>query len=100
MNQDYIGSALDDLLLEEGILVETNTIAIKRVLAWQIEQIMKEKGLSKTQMAKSMHTSRAAFERLLNPENTSVTLKTMDRAAQAIGKRLKIDLVDSELVST
>jgi len=95
VNQNHIGSSLDDLLLEDGSLAEATAIAIKRVLAWQIEQVMQEKGLSKTAMAKSMHTSRAAFERLLNPENTSVTLKTMDRAAQAIGKRLKIDLVDA-----
>jgi len=95
VNQNHIGSSLDDLLLEDGSLAEATAIAIKRVLAWQIEQVMQEKGLSKTAMAKSMHTSRTAFERLLNPENTSVTLKTMDRAAQAIGKRLKIDLVDA-----
>jgi antitoxin HicB len=97
MNQNHIGSSLDDFLIEEGILTEVTTIAIKRVLAWQIAQIMEAKGLTKTDMAKSMHTSRAAFERLLDPENTSVTLKTMDKAAQAIGKRLKIDLVDSDL---
>ena len=91
INQNHLGSSLDDFLIEDGLLAEANAIAIKRVLAWQVEQVMKEKKLSKTEMSKLMHTSRAALERLLNPENTSVTLKTMDKAAQAIGKQLKID---------
>jgi len=99
INQNHLGSSLDDFLIEDGLLAETNAIAIKRVLAWQVEQVMKEKKLSKTEMSKLMHTSRAALERLLNPENTSVTLKTMDKAAQAIGKQLKIDLIDADFAS-
>jgi DNA-binding Xre family transcriptional regulator len=99
INQNHLGSSLDDFLIEDGLLAEVNAIAIKRVLAWQVEQVMKEKKLSKTEMSKLMHTSRAALERLLNPENTSVTLKTMDKAAQAIGKQLKIDLIDADFAS-
>lgn len=99
INQNHLGSSLDDFLIEDGLLAEANAIAIKRVLAWQVEQVMKEKKLSKTEMSKLMHTSRAALERLLNPENTSVTLKTMDKAAQAIGKQLKIDLIDADFAS-
>ncbi len=99
INQHHVGSSLDDLFEEDGILSEITAIAIKRVLAWQVEQVMKEKELSKTEMAKAMNTSRAALERLLDPKNTSVTLKTMDKAAKVIGKRLRIDLIDPELES-
>ena len=91
----YIGSSLDDLLEEDGALAEINAIALKRVLAWQIEQAMVENKLTKTKMAKQMKTSRASLDRLLDPENTSVTLSTIERAAKIVGKRLRIDLVDA-----
>ncbi len=89
----YIGSSLDDLLEEDGILDEVEAIAIKRILAWQVSQLMQEKGLTKTAMAQEMNTSRAALDRFLDPENTSVTLNTMVNAAKAVGKRLNIELV-------
>jgi antitoxin HicB len=89
----YIGSSLDALLEEDGILEEVDAIAIKRVLAWQVSQLMQEKGLTKTAMAQKMKTSRASLDRLLDPENTSVTLNTMVNAAKAVGKRLRIELV-------
>jgi predicted XRE-type DNA-binding protein len=89
----YIGSSLDDLLEEDGILEEVDAIAIKRVLAWQVQALMQEKGLTKTAMAQEMNTSRASLDRLLDPENTSVTLNTMVNAAKAVGKRLRIELV-------
>lgn len=91
----HIGSSFDDFLAEEGILAETTAIALKRVLAWEIRKAMTEEGLSKTAMARRMKTSRAALDRLLAPDNSSVTLHTMDRAATALGKRLRIDLVDA-----
>jgi predicted transcriptional regulator len=91
----HVGSSLDDLLEEEGLLTEVTTVAIKRTLAWQVEQAMKEKGLTKSAMAKAMDTSRAALERLLDPNNTSITLKTIDKAARVVGKRMKIELVDA-----
>ncbi len=94
-NNPYIGSSLDELLEEDGILAETDAIALKRVLAWQIEQAMEEKGLTKTEMASRMNTSRAALNRLLDPENASVTLNTIERAARVVGKRLQLDLVDA-----
>ncbi|WP_008315937.1 XRE family transcriptional regulator [Leptolyngbya sp. PCC 6406] len=94
MNSPCIGSSLDDWLEEEGILAEVNAIALKRVLAWQILQEMNRKGLSKSQMATSMNTSRSSLNRLLDPVNTSVTLKTLERAATILGKRLQIELVD------
>lgn len=90
----HLGSAFDDFLEQEGILNEVTEVALKRVLAWQVEQAMKERGLTKSKMAKSMQTSRAALDRLLDPEYDSVTLRTLDKAARAVGKRIKIDLVD------
>lgn len=91
----HIGSSFDDFLAEEGTLAETTAIALKRVLAWEIRKAMKEEGISKTAMARRMKTSRAALDRLLTPDNASVTLQTMDRAATALGKRLRIELVDA-----
>jgi len=93
-NNCYLGSSFDDLLEEDGILNEVTEVALKRVLAWQVEQAMKERGLTKSKMARSMQTSRAALDRLLDPEYESVTLRTLDKAARAVGKRIKIDLVD------
>jgi predicted XRE-type DNA-binding protein len=89
----YIGSSFDDLLEEDGVLEEIEAIALKRVLAWQVQELMQEKGLSKTEMAQEMNTSRASLDSFLNPENTSVTLNTMVNAAKAVGKRLRIELV-------
>ena len=93
-NNCHLGSAFDDFLEQEGILNEVTEVALKRVLAWQVEQAMKECGLTKSKMARSMQTSRAALDRLLDPEYDSVTLRTLDKAARAVGKRIKIDLVD------
>ena len=93
-NNCHLGSAFDDFLEQEGILNEVTEVALKRVLVWQVEQAMKERGLTKSKMAKSMQTSRAALDRLLDPEYDSVTPRTLDKAARAVGKRIKIDLVD------
>jgi len=92
----HIGSSLDELLEEDGLLAEVNAIAIKRVLAWQVSEAMSSQGLNKSQMAEQMRTSRTSLDRLLDPENTSVTLKTLERAASVLGKRLQIELVDIE----
>ncbi len=89
----HIGSDFDDFLEEEGILQEVEAASIKRVLAFQINNEMKKWGLSKTDMAKKMKTSRAALYRLLNPDNDAVTLKTLWKAASVLGKRLKVELV-------
>ena len=92
MNEEYIGSSFDDFLTEEGLLEEAETVAVKRVLAFQIKEMMEAQNLSKTEMARRMQTSRAALERLLDPENRSVTLNTMDKAARSLGKRLQLVL--------
>ncbi len=91
----HIGSSLDDLFEEEGTLDEINIIAIKRLIAWQIQQEMVKQNLSKTEMAEQMKTSRSSLDRLLDPDNSSVTLDTIERAARVIGKRVRFELVDA-----
>jgi len=92
MNEETIGSNFDDFLSEEGLLEEAEAVAVKRILAFQIKEMMEAQNLSKTEMARRMQTSRAALERLLDPENRSVTLNTMDKAARSLGKRLQLVL--------
>lgn len=94
MPNRHVGSSFDDLLEEEGIAAELNATAVKRVLAWQIEQAMAAQGLNKTEMAKRMRTSRSQLDRLLDPDNDKVLLQTMHKAASAIGKRLIVGLED------
>ncbi|PYN24676.1 MAG: Fis family transcriptional regulator [Candidatus Rokuibacteriota bacterium] len=88
-----IGSAFDDFLKDEGTYEATQSIAIKRVLAWQIEKAMKKQRLTKAEMARRMETSRSQLDRLLDPESNSVTLETLTRAARAIGRHVKLELV-------
>ena len=92
MNTQHIGTELDDFLSEEGLLADAETTAVKRVIAYQLTRFMEENELSKTAMARRMQTSRSALDRLLDPANPSVTLQTMDRAARALGKKLRIEL--------
>lgn len=89
------GSKFEDYLAEQGLLEEVTATAMKRVLAWQIAQLMKKQSVTKSMMAKRMRTSRAALDRLLDAENTSVTLQTMGRAASALGKELSVTLKDA-----
>ena len=88
-----IGSNFDDFLKEEGLYEQTTAAALKKVLALQIEEGMKTQQLTKTAMAKRMHTSRAALNRLLDDSDTSLTLTTLASAASALGKAVKIELV-------
>ena len=88
-----IGGLVEDWLKEEGIYEEATTAAIKRVLAWQLEQAMKEGKLTKTAMAKRMETSRPQLDRLLDPENGNVTLDTLAKAAAAVGRKVRLELV-------
>ena len=89
----HIGSDFDQYLKEEGLIVEVERVAIKRAVAYQVAQFMLNQGLSKTEMAQRMRTSRASLDRLLDPNNGSVTLQTLERAADALGRRLHISLV-------
>lgn len=88
-----IGGLLDDFLKEEGIYEEVQATAIKRVLAWQLEQVMKEQKITKIQMARRMKIRRAQLDRLLDPDNDSVTLGTLARAAAVVGRKLRLEFV-------
>ena len=92
MKNKHLGSSFDDFLEEEGLRAEMEATAIKRVLAYQIEMEMKRAKLTKSAMAEKMRTSRSALDRLLDPANVSITLQTLERAALALGKNLKIKL--------
>jgi antitoxin HicB len=88
-----IGSSFDEFLKDEGICTEVTARAIKRVIVRQLDALMQDEGLTKTALAKRMHTSRAQLDRLLDPDNESVTLATLTRAAQAVGRHLRMELV-------
>ncbi len=92
MGKRNVGSNFDDFLKEDDLLEETAAVAIKRVIAHQLLTLMKEQGLTKAEMARRMETSRAALDRLLDPDNSSVTLQTLQGAAAAVGGRLRIQL--------
>jgi DNA-binding Xre family transcriptional regulator len=87
------GSSLDDFLKEEGVFDEFQAVAVKEVIAWQIQEAMKAQDLSKNQMAALMKTSRAQLDRLLDPKHGNVTLETLQRAAHILGRELRVELV-------
>jgi len=93
MRKSSIGSSFDSFLREEGTYEEVTAKAIKRVLARQVEVAMKARQFSKTQMAQRMRTSRAALDRLLDPKYEAVTLSTLCKAAKAVGRELRLELV-------
>jgi antitoxin HicB len=92
MGKKNIGSSFDEFLREDDLLEEATAVAIKRVVANQLAALMEEQGLTKVEMARRMETSRAALDRLLDPENPSVTLQTLQSAAVAVGGRLRVQL--------
>ncbi len=96
VKREHVGSSFDDFLHEEGLYEEVAARALKRVLALQLNEAMAREHLSKSKMAARMKTSRASLDRLLDPENASVTLATMGRAAAVLGKRLRVELVDAD----
>ncbi len=93
LKKKHVGSDFDEFLEQEAMLEDVTATAVKRVIAWQIEQEMKARKLTKTALAQKMHTSRAAVNRLLDAEDTSLTLTTLAGAAAALGKKIKFELV-------
>jgi hypothetical protein len=89
----YWGSSLDDFLKEEGIYDEAVATAEKEIIAWQLQQAMKKKKITKKRMAELMKTSRTQLDKLLNPKDGNVTIKTLHKAAAVVGKRFEIRLV-------
>lgn len=88
----HIGSDFDDFLSDEGLLEETSALALKRVIAWQLDEARKARGLSKKAMAERMNTSRAQLDRILNADDASLTLETLSRASRAVGCRVSVEL--------
>jgi antitoxin HicB len=86
------GESFDEFLEKDGLLAEAEDAAIKEIIADQIKVAMDKKGLSKTAMAARMNTSRRQLDRLLDPDNPSVTLATLRRAASAVGRNLRVAL--------
>lgn len=92
MDKQHIGGDFDDFLRGERLLDDAEATAAKRVIAFQIAEEMKRTHLTKSEMARRMNTSRPALDRLLDPKNPSVTLSTLERAAAAVGKKLRVEL--------
>ncbi len=90
--EKHIGSSFDDFLKDEGIYEEVVLAATKKALAFKLQQLMKKKHMSKMSLAHKMKTSRSALDRLLDPENTSVTLQSIGKAASVLGKRVVVEL--------
>jgi antitoxin HicB len=89
----HFGSSLEDFLAAEGLLEEATEHAIKAVVAWQLRTSMDQQHLTKSAMAKKLHTSRSQIERVLDPNNDDVTVATLRKAAEAVGQKLKLELV-------
>ena len=87
------GSSIDDFLKEEDVFEEFQARAIKEVIAWQLAEAMKERKISKRQLAAMMHTSRTQLDRVLDPEDGNVTIETLRRAAALVGRKVQLELV-------
>jgi hypothetical protein len=93
MKKSNIGSTIDSWLREEGLYEKVSAAAIKRVVARQVEAAMRQKGLTKVEMARRMRTSRSALDRLLDPDNGAITLSTLQKAAAVVGRQVRLELV-------
>jgi antitoxin HicB len=93
MKHKNIGDSFDSFLENEGILEQVENVAIKRVIAFQLQEEIKKKKITKAKLARQMKTSRSSLDRLLDPENEAVTFKTLKKAATVLGKRLLVQLV-------
>lgn len=89
----HAGSTIDDLLREEGVLEDFQAVAIKEVIAWQLQQAMKDRKLSKRRLAELMHTSRTQVDRVLDPRDGNVTIATLQRAAAVLGRKVNVELI-------
>lgn len=93
MNIEQCGSSFDDFLREEGIYEEVTAAASLRVIAWQLQEEMKARGISKSDMAARMHTSRSQLDRILKGTSVGVRLDTLENAAKAVGRQIRMELV-------
>ena len=89
MNKNCIGSSFDSFLEEEDLLQEADTVAIKRIIAYALEQKMIAENITISRLAKELDTSRSAISRILDPQNTAITLNTIEKVAKYLGKRIQ-----------
>jgi antitoxin HicB len=89
----HFGSSLEDFLEAEGLLEEATEHAIKAVVAWQLRTTMEQQHLTKAALAKQLHTSRSQIDRVLDPNNDDVTVATLRKAAEAVGRKLRLELI-------
>jgi antitoxin HicB len=92
MKRKHLGSKFEDFLAEDGTLEECRAGAIKFRISRELEKVMNERKLSKAEIAKRLKTSRTGVDRLLDPDNTSITLNTMAKVANLLGKRIEFAL--------
>ncbi len=97
--KSHVGSSFEDFLEGEGILEEAEAAAIKRVISWKIKEAMKNKSISKSEMAERMKTSRPSVDRLLDPAHTSLTLNTLVKAAKAVGVKINVSIENAKTVA-
>jgi len=95
MTNPHLGHSLDEFLVETGDHAEAYARAVKRVIAHEIARLMEDQGLSRSEMARRMGTSRSSLSRLLDPQNTSVSLNTISSASAALGKTFEVRFVDA-----
>ena len=95
VNPVHLGSTLEDFLKEEGLFEELHILAVKKVIAYRLAELMRQTHLTKDALAKRMRTSRAQLDRLLDPDNPSVTLATLGKAACALGCTLRVELAEA-----
>ena len=92
MNNRHRGSTLDDFLKEEDLLAECEAVAVKRVVAWQLEKEMKRRRITRAKLASRMKTNRTVLDRLFSENDSAVSLQLLERAALALGRKLKVEL--------
>ena len=88
-----VGSSFESFLKDEGIFEETKAPAVKQVIAFQLRQVMEQQKITKVEMARRLDTSRAQLDRLLDPDNEGVTLGALNKAAHAVGRTIKLELI-------
>ena len=88
----HVGTDFEDFLRDEGTLEEATALAVKRVLAWELQKAMKKNDISISELARRMKTSRAVVHRLLDEQDQSVTLATISRAAAVLGRTIQLRL--------
>jgi DNA-binding Xre family transcriptional regulator len=93
--KNHVGSNFDDFLADDGMLAEATAVAIKRVITWQIDEAMKAAHITKKELAERMGTSRSQLDRLLDDGDAGLTLETLGKAAQALGRQVRVELVEA-----